>query len=358
MFLALQNPELEPVVKNIPAIIKEASQSQRGIFALLIIVLFALALYFFRNAAVKWRIVIFLVLFGGVVAYGWEIDRVASKPEAMHYTGRVLDKETTTPIHEATVTVSLSSKRMPPYRSDSDGNFSFWLARKNATEDANVRIEHEKYQEYDRTVSSDSDARLGDISLVPVASRLTNEGGQSSLTGSSGTAARAPASMPQLEQREAGTPTARAGENSSAARAPASGRVGSLGRPPVSAVVADELRRSTLPHGTTTMLNRNADARPPHTVESSSGKKLSGKGKDWSPWYDLRIGPSPESYTVEKVEFWLTGDRSCGAWAECKEVTKNDNEVVWSFRLQGHDEWGAPPQAYSEGHLRVTYISK
>src|SRR5215472_13102036 len=76
MFLALQGTDLEPVVKNIPAIIKEASQSPRGIFALLIIVLFALALYFFRTAAIKWRVVIFLVLFGGVAAYGWEINRV------------------------------------------------------------------------------------------------------------------------------------------------------------------------------------------------------------------------------------------------------------------------------------------
>lgn len=75
----------------------------------------------------------------------------------------------------------------------------------------------------------------------------------------------------------------------------------------------------------------------------SSGPKLSGKGKDWSSW--------PEGYTVEMAEFWLTDDRSCRACAECKEVSENDNEVTWSFRLQGHDEWSAPPRAYSESDL-------
>lgn len=36
----------------------------------------------------------------------------------------------------------------------------------------------------------------------------------------------------------------------------------------------------------------------------------------------------------------------------------SDNELIWSFRLQGDDEWGTPPQEYSEGHLRVVYVSK
>jgi len=40
----------EPIVKNLPEIIKQASQSQRGILALLVIVLFGLACYFFRGA--------------------------------------------------------------------------------------------------------------------------------------------------------------------------------------------------------------------------------------------------------------------------------------------------------------------
>lgn len=280
MVLVMQSPELEPVVKNVPEIIKQASQSQRGILALLIIVLFGLAIYFFRTAPVKWRAIIFFVFFGDVVGYAWEINRIASKPEAVHYTGRVLDGVTSAPIHEARITVSLTNKGNPPYRSDSDGNFSFWLARRNPTDDATVRIEHDAYREYDRTVPSDADTKLGDIRLVPL----------------------------------------------SAAEA---------------------------------LLDRVLSAAPPpRIVEASSGPKLSGKRKEWSPWYELRVGAAPTGYTIEKTEFWLSGDRSCGASAECKETSKNDNEVVWQFRLQGHDEWGAPPQAYSEGHLRVTYIVK
>lgn len=168
MVFVLQSPELEPVVKSVPEIIKQASQSQLGILALLIIVLFGLAIYFFRTAPVKWRAVIFFVFFGGVVVYAGEITRIASKPEAVHYTGRVLDEATSIPIHEALVTVSLADKHNPPYRSDSDGNFSFWLARRKPTDDATVRIEHDAYREYDRVVPSDADTKLGDVRLVPV----------------------------------------------------------------------------------------------------------------------------------------------------------------------------------------------
>lgn len=334
MLLAIQGPELEPVLKNIPDIIKEASQSQLGILALLIIVLFGLAIYFFRTAPMKLRAVIFLVFFAGVVAYGWEINRAASKPGSMHYTGRVLDKVTAAPIHEATVAVSLGSNHFPPYRSDSDGNFSFWLERKKASDDASVRIEHASYSEYDRTVSSDGEAQLGDIRLVPLSASVPASGPQPSTSSSTG------ASPP--------SPTARA----TASRSPASEAVGAL---------AGRTRSGRIPpiasHPANARLEM-AETHTPRTVESSSGPKLSGKGKDWSPWYEVRVGVAPQGYTIDKVEFWLTGDRACGAWAQCKEVAKSDNEVFWSFCLQGHDEWGAPPQAYSEGHLRVVYTAK
>jgi len=63
----------EPIVKNLPEIIKQASQSQRGILALLVIVLFRLACYFFRGAVLGVRVLIWLILFGGTATYGWEI---------------------------------------------------------------------------------------------------------------------------------------------------------------------------------------------------------------------------------------------------------------------------------------------
>jgi hypothetical protein len=101
--------QLESVAKSIPEIIKQASQSQLGILALLIIVLFGLAFYFFRNAAVGWRVLIFLVFFGGVVAYAWEINRVAGRPISVHYVGRVLDKLTSAPLPESKITLTLSN---------------------------------------------------------------------------------------------------------------------------------------------------------------------------------------------------------------------------------------------------------
>lgn len=333
MFLVLQSPELEPVVKNVPEIIKQASQSQRGILALLIIVLFGLAIYFFRAAPMKWRAIIFFMFFGGVVVYAAEIDRIASKPEAVHYTGRVLDEGTSVPIHEARVTVSLANKYNPPYRSDSDGNFSFWLARRKPTDDATVRIEHDAYREYDRVVPSDADTKLGDIRLVPV---VVVEALDQPLP------IPPPAMDKVLSQVE--NPNKVSEEKKIAAKKM---------KKPSSAASDGKLQEG---HPQTSLTGSAAP--PPRIVEASSGPKLSGKRTEWSPWYELRIGAAPEGYTVEKAEFWLSGDRSCGVWAECKETSKNPVEVIWQFRLQGHDEWGAPPQTYSEGHLRVTYIVK
>jgi hypothetical protein len=97
---------------------------------------------------------------------------------------------------------------------------------------------------------------------------------------------------------------------------------------------------------------------PAKVVEVSSGPNPSGVGKDWIEWYQVKIGAAPAGYTIEKVDFWLSGDRACNAWAECKELSKDDTQVMRQFRLQGHDEWGAPRLANSEGHLRATYKPK
>lgn len=92
-------------------------------------------------------------------------------------------------------------------------------------------------------------------------------------------------------------------------------------------------------------------------VEQGSGPQISGVGKGWSGWYQVRVGPSPARCTVDKVEFWLTGDRQCNAWSECQELTRDDSGIAYQFRLQGHQE-RFPGQAYSEGHLRVIYKPK
>ncbi len=93
----------------------------------------------------------------------------------------------------------------------------------------------------------------------------------------------------------------------------------------------------------------------PAIITANSGQKVSGVGHRWSPWYRLVVGKAPGGYTIQRVEFWLTGDRACGLWAECRELIRSDNEVSWEFRLQGHDEVGAPRKTFSAGHIRVIY---
>lgn len=94
----------------------------------------------------------------------------------------------------------------------------------------------------------------------------------------------------------------------------------------------------------------------PAIVTADSGRKVSGTGNQWSRWYRVGVGKGPTGYTLYRVEFWLSGDRSCGAGAECREVVKNDRQVLWEFRLQGHEEPGAPPKNYSVAHMRVLYL--
>jgi hypothetical protein len=88
-------------------------------------------------------------------------------------------------------------------------------------------------------------------------------------------------------------------------------------------------------------------------VEESSGPKLSGIGDTWSPWYSVNIGSAAKGYTLDKVEFWLTGDRQCSDGADCKEAGRGDSGVTELFRLRGHLE--STTALPTEAHLRVTY---
>jgi len=93
----------------------------------------------------------------------------------------------------------------------------------------------------------------------------------------------------------------------------------------------------------------------PAIASADSGLKPGGTGKRWSKWYRLGIGKAPNGYTVQKAEFWLSGAHACGASAECREIARDDQQVFWEFRLQGHDQTGAPRRTYSEAHIRVIY---
>ena len=96
----------------------------------------------------------------------------------------------------------------------------------------------------------------------------------------------------------------------------------------------------------------------PAVETADSGPRLSGTGNNWSRWYRLGVGKVPQGYTVQKVEFWLTGDRACSLAAQCREIRQSNQQVLWEFRLRGHDEIGAPPRAYSTAHILVVYRSQ
>lgn len=93
----------------------------------------------------------------------------------------------------------------------------------------------------------------------------------------------------------------------------------------------------------------------PAILTADSEPKLSGMGRHWSPWYLLSVGKAPQGYAVQRVEFWLSGDRSCGTGAECRELARDNKQIVWEFRLQGHDETGAPARTFSAAHIQVLY---
>jgi hypothetical protein len=58
------------LIKTLPDIIKEASRSELGILALLIVSVGLLAYVFFRAATEKIRVAVFVLIFAGAAAYG------------------------------------------------------------------------------------------------------------------------------------------------------------------------------------------------------------------------------------------------------------------------------------------------
>jgi hypothetical protein len=83
-------------------------------------------------------------------------------------------------------------------------------------------------------------------------------------------------------------------------------------------------------------------------------EQYSGKGKSFSQWFDITSDPAPAGYTLQSAEFHLEGDRRCGAWAECREISNDGHQVTWQFRMQGHEE--GPKDAISVGVLTTIYF--
>lgn len=91
--------------------------------------------------------------------------------------------------------------------------------------------------------------------------------------------------------------------------------------------------------------------------EVGSGTRSSGVRKAFSSPYDVCLGPAPQKYTIvaDSARFWLTGDRSCGAWSTCDWMVRDDTNVCFRFTLQGHDEFFDSGVRDSEGHLSAEY---
>jgi hypothetical protein len=73
------NVLLNSFPESLPGIIEQAAKSPFGILALMIIGLAILAFFFFRDADVKVRVVIYVMLFLGVVAFGVVVMQQARK---------------------------------------------------------------------------------------------------------------------------------------------------------------------------------------------------------------------------------------------------------------------------------------
>ena len=95
----------------------------------------------------------------------------------------------------------------------------------------------------------------------------------------------------------------------------------------------------------------------PYAEVRRSGPQPSGIGSNFSPWYELRSPPPKPGYELDPktVQFSLSGDRRCNEWSECQIKQASANEVIFLFRLQGHNEWFPPRPAFSEGVLRVEF---
>ncbi len=67
----------ETAIQHIPAIIEQAAKSPLGLFALMVIALSILGFVFFRDAAERTRIAMFVLLFVGVASFGVAAMRVS-----------------------------------------------------------------------------------------------------------------------------------------------------------------------------------------------------------------------------------------------------------------------------------------
>jgi hypothetical protein len=120
-------------VKSIPEIIKQASSSPLGIFALMIVVVGLLAYVFFKRAPIRIRVAMFSSILLGVVLYGVAITHAAQpgissgrpdedklRPSTLGLSGVVVDAGDNSGIALAELSVSSGDERAI---TDSNGTF-------------------------------------------------------------------------------------------------------------------------------------------------------------------------------------------------------------------------------------------
>lgn len=127
-------------VKRWPEIIKQASTSPLGIFALMILILGALASMWFTREKPRMKLVAFLAMFAGVVAYGVAISHAASRAsnDTIYRVRVIILDAHKTPVENARVWSSLGGEPMkvqggwqfviPAATKPSDGKVTFYGA--------------------------------------------------------------------------------------------------------------------------------------------------------------------------------------------------------------------------------------
>ena len=117
--------------KAVTDIIRAASTSPLGIFALMIVAVSVLAWIFFKDAGERLRAGIFIMLFVGVAAYGFAIANSMSGDTSI--TGIVLDESSGKPIMGALVSVGSGANSDGSAYSGPGGDFSIAIRSRATT---------------------------------------------------------------------------------------------------------------------------------------------------------------------------------------------------------------------------------
>lgn len=149
------------VAKTVPDILKEASKSPLGIFALMVLLLGGLAYVFFRRANPRIKIIIFMVLFAGAVAYGVAVVNVprsvdSPAPEnSLVLAGTIVDSSSDAAVPQAEVSLVGRSEMT---LSDDHGNFKITLQRLGVSApELRLRVSKDGFKALDYQVTPPAD---------------------------------------------------------------------------------------------------------------------------------------------------------------------------------------------------------